>query len=194
MNAIVRQAEAAITDKRFESQPGLCQRFARQVVQAVCGHQYDAMMKGTARESAIAAERLGWTAKGLPQAGDLLYRRTGAGGAGHVGIYAGNGVVIDNSSSKSGRISGAKGRAALAQFRYDTIVRLACGEAPCEGAQCPLEDDLEGRRERYGLYLEQPLRQLYDGLPKALPGEAGRPVLAALNALNRELVKAGSKD
>lgn len=53
------------------------------------------------------------------RAGDILFKRFGSGGYGHVGIYAGNMLVAENSSTHVGRIQGAKGYRSLAQFNRD---------------------------------------------------------------------------
>lgn len=125
MSAIAEQAVRAVTDPRFEARPGWCQRWARQVVEAVAGQRFAAMMGPTARESGLAAQRLGWTVPGPPRPGDLLYRLGGSGGYGHVGILVQSGKVAENSSTSVGRIRGAVGYRTLAQFGpYDLIVRL----------------------------------------------------------------------
>ena len=125
MNAIARAAMDAVTDDDFERQAGYCQRFVRQVVQSVVGDRYDHVWSDSAATTARACRAAGLAVDGEPQPGDLLYKTAGSGGYGHVGIYVGDGRVAENSSTKIGRVSGAKGYRTLSQFgTVDAIVRL----------------------------------------------------------------------
>jgi hypothetical protein len=51
---LAKQAEAALTAKGFESKAGYCQRWTRQVVQAVYGNEFDEYFKASAYETMLA--------------------------------------------------------------------------------------------------------------------------------------------
>lgn len=130
MNATAQAAIAAVTDPAFEAEAGYCQRFVRQVVQSVAGDRYDRLWADSAKATAQRCVDAGLAVEGDPADGDLLYRTTGSGGHGHVGIYVGDGRVAENSSTKIGRVQGAKGYRSLKQFGpYDVLARLGVGEA-----------------------------------------------------------------
>ncbi len=130
MNAIAKEALAAVTDADFESAPGYCQRFVRQVVQRALGDQFDHLWAESAKATAQRCLEAGLAVVGEPQPGDLLYRTSGSGGYGHVGIYVGDDRVAENSSTKIGRVQGAKGFRTLRQFgAVDVLVRLDQAEA-----------------------------------------------------------------
>lgn len=129
MNKTLAQtAIAAITDPAFEDDGGYCQKFARQVMQRVYGDKYDAFHRSSARLSALA-----WVAAGIGvrsddpsklQEGDVIYKTTGSGNFGHVGIVTSKGVA-ENSSTSIGRVQGAKGYRSIEQFgHFDVVVRL----------------------------------------------------------------------
>lgn len=180
MSLIAEQAVRAVSDQRFEDRPGWCQKWTRQVVEAVAGQRFAAMMKGSARESGLAAQRLGWTVTGPPRPGDLLYKITGSGGFGHVGIMVQSGKIAENSSTKIGRIRGAVGYRTLAQFGpYDLIVRLPV-RSPSEQAVADAWPELATA-----------LRVVYD-LVGRLPEPARTTLRAALNALRAAFTKAGA--
>jgi len=129
MNALAKAAVAAVTDPAFEAEAGYCQRFVRQVVQAVAGDQFDHLWAESATATARRCLAAGLAVVGTPRAGDLLYRTQGAGGFGHVGICLGDGRVAENSSTKVGRVQGAKGYRSLKQYgAVDVLVRLGVGE------------------------------------------------------------------
>ena len=178
MSAIAEQAVRAVTDPRFEARPGWCQRWVRQVVEAVAGQRYAAMMQGTARDSGLAAQRLGWTVMGPPQPGDLLYKLDRP--SGHVGIMVAGGRVAENSSTTRGRARGAVGYRTLAEFgRYDLIVRL------------PVRTASE-RAVAAAWPASQPhLAALYDEA-KRLPEPARGELLRALNGLRAVYTEQGA--
>jgi hypothetical protein len=113
--------------------------FVREVLDATYGAATFSAYRADSAKHAAAA----WKAAGLalapdvldhyPQPGDILYKTSGT--FGHVGIYCGrlhladgdeNGYVAENSSTKIGRVSGAKGYRSLEDFgRVDLVVRLS---------------------------------------------------------------------
>jgi hypothetical protein len=129
------QAKTAVLDRRFELESGYCSRYVRQVVEAThSSTKYSYLFGASAKISAnlFLASPYGyhWPAEksklgGVIQPGDILFKRRGSGGYGHVGIYVGDipGVgkqlVAENSSTSIGRIQGAKGYRTLAQFNND---------------------------------------------------------------------------
>lgn len=136
-------ANRAIRSKNFTAIPGYCQKFERQVVQdktAYGDYAYQSYMKGTARLTGLAFLRTRYgfpaselEARGGLQVGDILFKTTGSGGAGHVGIYVGRvpgyeklgGLVAENSSTSIRRIQGAKGYRTLREFgAVNVYVRL----------------------------------------------------------------------
>ncbi|HAM58312.1 MAG TPA: hypothetical protein DCQ64_24020 [Candidatus Rokubacteria bacterium] len=114
-----------------EREPGYCQRWVRQAVQAALGHRYDRWFRASA---ALSAER--FQASPPPGAivlrtrdvldtrqGDLLYCTTGHGGFGHVGIRVVGNRVAENSVVNDG-VFGAIGFRPLREFGFDVVVRL----------------------------------------------------------------------
>lgn len=126
---LAEAAKAAMHDDEIVAEKGWCSKFCRQVVGKVYGEKYRDLFGATAILTGKNFQRAGYvrpTAKaGAPQLGDLLFKMTGSGGFGHVGIYVGGGKVAENSSTKLGRVSGAKGYRTLAQYgKYDLVGRL----------------------------------------------------------------------
>lgn len=133
-------AKRAITDRNFELQSGYCSRFVRQVVEATHGKKYSHLFGASAKISAnlFLASPYGyyWPAEkaklgNVIQVGDILFKRNGSGGYGHVGIYVGDvpGVgkqlVAENASATRGRVQGAKGYRTLEQYgSFDVLGRL----------------------------------------------------------------------
>lgn len=128
-------AKGAIYDRAFRLQSGYCSQFARMVAQKSQGSEkYRYLFGASAIESANRFLKYSyghlWPSEkaklgGTIQPGDFLFKRYGSGGYGHVGIYAGNGLVAENSSTRYGRIQGAKGYRTLRQFGYfDVVGRL----------------------------------------------------------------------
>jgi len=126
---LAQTAVKAVTDPAFTARKGYCQAFARQVVQATCGAEYDAYHGPSATVSAYRWRRGGFAVTGGVERGDLLYKTNGE--FGHVGIFVGNvqghgqDLVAENASATQGRVSGAKGYRTWAQYgRVDIIVRI----------------------------------------------------------------------
>lgn len=123
MSKLADAAVKAVTDSDFETEPGYCQRFVAQVIRSVYGHEYDDYCLDSAVHSAYAFASAGLSNPGPPQVGDILYKTQGSGGFGHVGIYVGKpadqsnvpaslqgkSLVCENSSTRYGRVQGAKG-------------------------------------------------------------------------------------
>lgn len=128
-------AKSAITNRAFELKSGYCSRFARQVVQSAqrstkYEYLFGSSAKITANNFLNSPYGFYWPSQraklgGSIQPGDLLFKRYGSGGFGHVGVYAGNNLVAENSSTRYGRVQGAKGYRTLTQFGYfDVVGRL----------------------------------------------------------------------
>ena len=125
--AISSAAIAAVTEKMgFEKKPHYCQRWVRQVVQSVCGSDYDKLFKGNAADTGKAMKAAGLSiplTRGCVP-GDLLYKLTGSGGDGHVGIRVEGNRVAENSSVHwDGK--DARGFRSVKEFgNFDLIIRL----------------------------------------------------------------------
>ncbi|HEX8833979.1 MAG TPA: hypothetical protein VF719_07245 [Abditibacteriaceae bacterium] len=132
------QARVALTDKRFETEKGLCSRFVRQVTVAEHKQKYRALFGASAIVTTDLFLRAGkaWPASRMLEhggilPGDILFKRNTSGKFGHVGIYLGDGLVAENSSTSTGRVQGAKGIRTLAQYgRFDYIGRLPGNNGP----------------------------------------------------------------
>lgn len=124
---LATQAEEALTDDDFEREPGYCQRFVRQVRQAVYGHQYDQYDASSAKESAAL-----WRHSSLAvdpeqgsQVGDILYFEHGHGPNGHVVIRIPGNLVAENSIAHNTPHHRGKGTRKLWQLGTPSlIVRL----------------------------------------------------------------------
>lgn len=135
---IEESAARALTADGFPVTNGLCQKFARLVVQASdAGHAYDAYWRSSAKLTAEAFRAAGLTL--LPtvelEPGDLLYKTEGSGGYGHVGVYLGDGKVAENSTFHWNRSGGrdARGIRTLSQFgAFQYVVRLQKAVNPVE--------------------------------------------------------------
>ena len=152
--AIALAAVLALRNPSFESEPGYCERFARQVFESVYPEHAEVTVNflASARSSATAfidtkycvVDRVGGMilpteSERLVQAGDYLYKciRT-SGVSGHVGIAfhqptADGGSIIcvaENSSyhenpDATGNVNGAKGYRNLDDFGpYEVLVRF----------------------------------------------------------------------
>lgn len=119
-------------------EPGQCEHWVRETVQAVYGDRYEDLMHTASPDGSVSAVTVAraWlrhppagvvvietSDPAQTQVGDLLYKRRGSGGFGHVGIRVVGNKVAENSSTRSGRVHGALG------FRY-----LLRGEAPSAAA------------------------------------------------------------
>ena len=139
-DALAIAAEAALTGPGFETSPGYCQRWVREVVQEVAGPLFDRYWAASAAAS-LALFEVGSSANSLggryvlnPAApilrGDLLYKAPAlSGSAGHVGIMGIHGQVCENSSchwDAGADRPDARGSRTLAAFGpFSAIVRLS---------------------------------------------------------------------
>lgn len=120
-----------LTANGYPTEHGFCQKWARMVVESVYGGRFDAILhKPSAKEAAEAFVHDGRYTVPLEHGsvpGDLLYKTTGSGGFGHVGIRVAGNRVAENSSA---HIDGAgdhdaRGLRTLAEFgHFDVVVRL----------------------------------------------------------------------
>lgn len=133
MNEIARIARVALTASGYPTKNNRCQQWARLVVQASpIGHKYDKWLwQETAREAGEELLKLpfGMTRAeaGKLQPGDVLYKLTGSGNSGHVGVYLGAQQVAENSTVHWNRSGGkdARGIRSLSEFGdYDVVVRF----------------------------------------------------------------------
>jgi hypothetical protein len=124
---MMNQKLAVVTADRMTRGVGIrvplyCQRWVRECVQEVYGGDYDEFWAGSAKATArrfLAAAKANTLPTGVKvietsdpfdtQLGDLLYRLSGSGGFGHVGIRIGGNKVAENSVTKFGRTKGAIG-------------------------------------------------------------------------------------
>lgn len=122
------QAEIAVNDDRFVKEPSYCQKFTRQVIQAVYGSHFDRYHKPSAQlsleawkgsEYAVAPER-------GSVIGDILYKKATKGNPyGHVGVRVAGNRVAENSTVHGSKKNGGKGFRTLERFgKVDLIVRL----------------------------------------------------------------------
>ena len=117
----------AVTDPAFESRKGFCSRLVREVVASAYGDRYQDLFGPSALATAGDFEQAGLTVDATPNPdpGDILFKTSGAGPFGHVGIFTGDKGVAENSSTSIGRVQGAKGYRSLAQFGpFQSIGRL----------------------------------------------------------------------
>jgi hypothetical protein len=121
-------AAKAVTDRAFTATPSQCQKFVRQVYESTDGLLYEPFRASTAEGA-----RVGWSGSRFAVAsergstvGDILYKKgTKSNPAGHVGIRVAGNRVAENSTTRVGRVQGAKGFRTLDQFgKIDLIVRL----------------------------------------------------------------------
>jgi hypothetical protein len=124
-----------LTDPNKPRRNHLCQKYARLCVTDAVGHKYDTWLW---QDNAVLAARalikgnfafLAGELKqhGGLQSGDLLYKTTGSGGDGHVGIYDDPQHIYENSTVhwiRSGE-KDARGIRTLEQFgHFDVVARL----------------------------------------------------------------------
>jgi len=130
-------AQAAMTNPSIERQKGYCSRFVRQVVASVYGNQYAGLFGASAIDTGNNFKHAGFsvpvTRPDDLQIGDILFKMTGSGGFGHVGIYVGAKGVAENSSTSLGRISGAKGYRTLEQWgKWQVVGRIPGDGTPAD--------------------------------------------------------------
>lgn len=132
---LVDAAIAAVTDPNVEQKKGFCSRFVRQVVQKVYGDEYRSLFGASAIETGHNFRDAGLTVNvtaSTIELGDVLFKMTGSGGFGHVGIYVGEKGVAENSSTSIGRVQGAKGYRTLAQYGHFDLVGRIAEEKPAD--------------------------------------------------------------
>ena len=131
-DTLASKAIEAVNGDAFEDRPNFCERFARQVIQAVYGNDFDEVdniniFDATALKTAKNWEmaQFGFAPQhfdSYPEEGDILFKTQGSGPEGHVGIYVGTvagvgkNLVAENSSTPIRRIKGAKGYRTLQEF------------------------------------------------------------------------------
>lgn len=126
----VEAARGAMSRKQFTSVPGQCLHFVREVFNACpVAHPFPVPPNGSAADALVWFRKNGYLQTNVSPLlpGDLLIKGAHEGAPdGHIGIYVGNSNVAENSSTKIGRVSGAKGFRTLAQFgHYDGVVRVS---------------------------------------------------------------------
>lgn len=119
----------AVTAPGYETKPHFCLRWVREVCQHVYGSEYDEFWAASAKET--GQNFLDDGTYVIPhtegaQAGDILFKLHGSGGAGHVGIRVlGNRVAENSSVHFNDNGTDARGFRSLIEFgHYDVIVRL----------------------------------------------------------------------
>ena len=108
----------SVTDPAFESRKGFCSRFVREVVASVYGDRYQDLFGPWALATAGDFEQAGLAVEATPgpDPGDTLFKTSGAGPFGHLGIFVGDKGIAENSSTSVGRVQGAKGYRSLSEF------------------------------------------------------------------------------
>jgi hypothetical protein len=139
MSKLSDVAKKAVKEGAFELKKGYCSRFVRQCVEAAYGTKYAELFGSSAIDTGKAFQRNNLTVSDL-QPGDILFKMTGSGGFGHVGIFVGDDKVAENSSTKIGRVRGALGFRTVEQYGAYQLT----GRLPEEELEKPIV---------YGLYL-----------------------------------------
>lgn len=124
---LANAAAKALTNNAFVLRRGMCQKFARQVIQSVYGDKYDAYHKASANLSHDAWKRSKFAVDPSRGSvvGDLLYWDGDAAQPdGHVAIRIAGNRVAENSVIHYGP-NGGKSTRAMSRLREpDLIVRL----------------------------------------------------------------------
>lgn len=126
---IINETWHALTDDAFVREPGMCQKFVRQVVQSVAGGKFDALWRGTADKTARAFlhTKFAHIGAGFGEPGDLLYWfGSGRQTAGHAAINLDGQRIAQNSiTDKWDKASGNKGTRLISTMRApDLVVKL----------------------------------------------------------------------
>jgi hypothetical protein len=124
---IEKVAKEALTNDDYETDPGYCQRFVRQVVHAVYGSRYEQYRGQDAKDSARLwrHSQLCVNPKNGSVPGDILYFEHRHGPHGHVVIRIHGNKVAENSVVHSNGRHGGKGTRELWQLGTPSlIVRL----------------------------------------------------------------------
>jgi hypothetical protein len=186
-------AKKAVTAPGFEKGDGYCQKWVRQVIQKVYGSKFDAYHKASAKKSALAwlnsPYGFRYTGQQL-EVGDILYKTTGSGGFGHVGIDLG-GQIAENSSVHGKK--DARGFRWINDFGdFQVVVRLpepkAAESTPDKPESTPAKPEIILAHTADGKL--KPTR-----LPLLIVGGVGyAPVQATCNALGVATVRGTWKD
>lgn len=147
---LANAAIAAITDPEVEAGKGWCSRFVRQVSEKAFGKRYAYLFGSSAKHTSELFKAAGFAVEPdkdfKPQVGDILFK-THAGSFGHVGIYVGQGRVAENSSTRLGRVQGAKGYRTLAQYGpYDRVGRIPAPKPVILPTPKPLAVEIDGKK------------------------------------------------
>ncbi len=125
---LAEQAIIALNDPQFVREPGMCQKFVRQCVQALYGAEYDEFRAGSAKAAAELWEnsRFAVDPKRGSLPGDILYWTSQRHGRhGHTAIRIFGNSVAENSIIHHHPKIGGKGIRPLVDLdRPDLIVRL----------------------------------------------------------------------
>ncbi len=125
---LAEEAIIALNDPTFVREPGMCQKFVRQVIQAVYGPKFDRYRAGSAKEAAKLWEDSPFAIdpKRGSTPGDILYWTSQRHGRnGHVAIRIFGNSVCENSIVHHHPKIGGKGiRSIFDLDQPDLIVRL----------------------------------------------------------------------
>jgi hypothetical protein len=119
-------ARLAVTAPGYATEPGQCQHFIREVIEAEYGLDYEEYRAGSAKEAGKLWKKSPYAVdpKEGSIIGDILYKVNCAGKFGHVGIRIPGNRVAENSSAHV-QEGDARGFRSLEEFgKYDLIVRL----------------------------------------------------------------------
>lgn len=125
-NPICDAAFEGLTSRLTPKAPTWCQMFARIIVESVIKRPMLIPNAGSAREASRRLKGTKWDLgrRVAPKPGDLLYKETGSGGDGHVGIVFWGSIVIQNATDMVSN-GDARGVESLASFGdFDRIVRF----------------------------------------------------------------------
>lgn len=135
-NDTLDSSNPAYPDDPGVKRKGMCSRLCRCGTRTLYKGKYQSLFGGSAIETGRNFRDAGFVGS-KPEEGDFLIKMTGSGGFGHIGCYVGDvpgvgcDLVAENSSTKIGRVSGAKGYRTLAQFgAYQIIGRLPAIAVP----------------------------------------------------------------
>ncbi len=125
---LAETALKALTDDNFETEPGMCQRFVRQVIFAVHGPEFENYRANNAHNTAKIWRRSRYVVapENGSQIGDILYwYATPRQPDGHVAIRVAGNRFAENSVVHRGKKNGAKGTRPLhAKKSPDLLIRL----------------------------------------------------------------------
>lgn len=125
-NRIADAAKKALTSPGFETDPGYCSRWVRQVVHSVTS-DFDSCFGASANQTGRLLRSAGYAVSILedPQPGDILVKYYAP--YGHIGICIGDGLVAENSTAHydKQRHPDARGTRTLARWGHtNELIRL----------------------------------------------------------------------